>query len=268
MVSTVAITATDLVNKSLKAMKQIKSARFNLKGWERIGEAHMFSEYAVKFKANPLAVYFKCYEPNKGAEILFKAGHNDNKALVKPNGFPWINLNLDPQGALIRDNSHHTISEFGFLHMHDIINDAVVRSKSQKKFNKLFSLHPPHFWAEYDCHVLKIEYPDYDFIPYTVQGKENIFDIAKKYFLSEYKILSINKSVKNYYGVEAGQEILIPNGYAKTTILYIDVKTHIPVKQEVYDDLGKYEVYEYHNLQVNAEIDEEEFSSKYHEYGF
>lgn len=268
MGSTVAINVTDIVNKSLKAMKQVKSARFNLKSWERIGESHIFSEYAVKFRANPFAIYFKCYEPNKGAEILYKAGYNDGKALVKPNGFPWINISLDPQGPLIRDNSHHTISEFGFMRMHDIINDAMVRSKSQKKFSKLFSVQPPQFWAEYDCYTLTIEHPDYKFVPYLVQEKENIFDIAKKHFLSEYKILSINKAVKNYYDVTAGQEILIPNGYAKKTVLYIDIKNHLPVKQEMYDDMGKYEVYEYHNIHVNIEIDEEEFSSKYHEYGF
>lgn len=267
MTKTVALTASDIVNKSLKAMKGVRTARFNMKGWERFGERHIFSEYDVKYQAQPYAVYFYCHEPNKGAEILYKKGHNSDQALVKPNGFPWINLNLDPAGALIRDNNHHTITEMGFAYMFDIINDAVQKSKSQKKFNKIFSVEPPHFWAEYDCITLKIDYPDYDFIPYIVKEKETIIDIARKYFLNEYKILTINK-LKNYYGVEAGQQILIPNGYAKTTILHIDVKTHIPVRQEMYDELGKYEVYEYHKLIINEDISEEEFSSKYPSYGF
>jgi hypothetical protein len=249
-------------------MKDVKTARFNLKSWERIGEGHhVNAEYDIKFQHHPFSVYIYCYEPNKGAEILYKDGLNKNQALVKPNGFPWLNLNLDPAGALIRDNSHHTISEMGFAYMYGIINNAVKMSKVQKKFNKIFSMAPPHFWSQYDCVTIKIEFPDYAFIPYKVKANETIIDIARKNFLSELKILKINK-LKSYTNIEAGQEILIPNGYAKTTVLFIDLKTHLPVYQEIYDDLGKFEAYEYHKLIVNEEISEDEFSSKYHAYGF
>ncbi len=267
MVKTLTFTASDIVNKSLKAMKEIKTARFTIKAWERVGEHHTESEYDIKYRAEPMAAYFYCHHPNEGAEILYKEGENKNQALVKPNGFPWINLNLDPAGALIRDNSHHTITEMGFSYMYGIIQNAVHKSKAQKKFNKIFSMEPPHFWLEYDVVTIKIDFPDYAFIPYVVKEKETLVDIARKHFISEYKILTLNK-LKNYNSVEAGQEILIPNGYAKTTILFIDIKTHLPVKQEMYDDLGKYEAYEYHKLKANDNIPEEEFTSKFPAYGF
>ena len=267
MVKTLTFTASDIVNKSLKAMKEVKTARFSLKGWERVGESHIESEYDIKFRSHPFATYIFCKYPNEGAEILYREGENKNQALVKPNGFPWINLNLDPAGALIRDNSHHTISEMGFSYMHGIINNAVHKCKAQKNFKKIFSIEPPHFWLEYDVVTIKIDFPDYAFIPYVVKENETLVDIARKFFLSENKILTLNK-LKNYNSVEAGQEILIPNGYAKTTILFIDIKTHLPVRQEMYDDLGKYEVYEYHKLKVNEDIPEEEFTSKFPAYGF
>ena len=51
-------------------------------------------------------------------------------------------------------------------------------------------------------------------------------------------------------------------------ILYIDKATYLPRIIKVYDDKGLFESYEYHNLQLNPHIADEEFTKEYKGYKF
>jgi hypothetical protein len=80
-------------------------------------------------------------------------------------------------------------------------------------------------------------------------------------------ILEKNK-ISWYDKVSEGQKILIPNIFSPKVVLYIDKILRLPIYQEVYDDNGLFEVYEYHGLIVNPTIPADEFSKKYKEYKF
>ena len=125
-------------------------------------------------------------------------------------------------------------------------------------------------WNGYDCYKITINIPKFSYINYTVGAGESLESISKKNFISEYMIQENNPKAPSGFKetIKAGTVLKIPSDYAKKTILYIDKKTMLPVGQFVSDDKGLFEQYEFHNLQVNPVIKEEEFSSSYKEYKF
>ena len=50
--------------------------------------------------------------------------------------------------------------------------------------------------------------------------------------------------------------------------MYVDAKTLLPVYQKIFDEKGLIGEYEYHDLQINVPIPDEEFTKKYKGYGF
>ena len=74
--------------------------------------------------------------------------------------------------------------------------------------------------------------------------------------------------MSNYHDVKANQKIKVPNVYGKKMIIYIDKELFIPRIIKVYDEKGLFESYEYHDLQLNPKITEEEFTREYKGYGF
>ncbi len=87
----------EVMTKSLKAIKDVKSLKYHLKITERGRKGFNFYESAVKFNKNPRQIYLYI----KGIEVLWVQGTNNGKALVKPNAYSFFNLNLDPMGDLI-----------------------------------------------------------------------------------------------------------------------------------------------------------------------
>ena len=56
--------------------------------------------------------------------------------------------------------------------------------------------------------------------------------------------------------------------YAKKSVVYIDRINYLPLKQEMYDDKGLFEKYEFLNLKINPTIYEEEFTEGFKDYNF
>jgi outer membrane lipoprotein-sorting protein len=81
-------------------------------------------------------------------------------------------------------------------------------------------------------------------------------------------IKEYNKGISDYKDVREGQDIMIPNFYAKMTVMYIDKQNLLPILIRAYDDKGLFESYEYLNLQVNPKIAPEEFTKGYKDYHF
>ena len=86
----------------VSAMGKVQHATFGLKMQERIYGTFVYSQYEVKLNQKPYQVYLKCIKPDVGAEVLYREGLNDGKALVSPHRFPYMTISLDPEGSLIR----------------------------------------------------------------------------------------------------------------------------------------------------------------------
>ncbi len=252
----------EIVMKMITAIKNVEGLKYNLKITERTEGKYNYFSSSVKLKRNPRKLYLS----TNGIEVLWTQGTNKGDALVKPNSFPFFNLNLDPMGSLMRDGQHHTINEMGFDYFGNVIAHNVIKSGDQ--FDKLFKFEGEEFINGRFCYKFSINNNDFRFIEYTVAKGENLLTIAKKLHVSEYMILENNKKVDDYKDVKVGQIIKVPTAYAKYVLIYVDKQNFLPTGSRVYDNIGLFEQYDYSNLQLNPKFDETEFTKNYKGYGF
>lgn len=256
------ITNIELINKILDAVNDIKTLRYNLECNERIKGRMVHNESKVKLQVSPRKLYLSL----KGPEVLWIQGLNNGDALVNPGAFPYIDLNLDPYGSLMRKDQHHTIHEMGFQYLADILKEGVKRAGD--KLDKYFVVLGEEKYNGRSCYKISINFPDFAWVPYTIKKGENITTIARRLRVSEYMILENNPKLMWYNDVRTGQEIQVPNAYAKLTILLVDKELMLPVNNTVFDDKGLFETYEYSNVEVNSIIAPEEFKRNYKGYNF
>lgn len=252
----------ELINKIFNSIDNVKTLRYNLQCNERIKGRMQHTESQVKLQVAPRKLYLSL----KGPEVLWIEGANNGEALVNPGSFPYMNLNLDPYGMLMRKDQHHTIHEMGFRYLANILKEGMKRSGAEAE--KFFNFLGEEKYNGRVCYKLRIAFPDFSWVPYTVKKGETLTSICRKLHVSEYMVLENNHKVGWYNDVKAGQVIQVPTAYAKLTLLLIDKELLLPVNNKVFDDKGLYETYEYYNLQVNIPIAPEEFTKEYKDYKF
>lgn len=255
--------AKAIATKMVKAIKDVDRLKYNLKITERGRKGYNFYESSVKLNRKPRMLYIYI----KGIEVLWTTGTNNGKALVKPNSFPYFNLNLDPMGTLMRQDQHHTVNEMGFDYFGGIIEYCAL--KLGDKVDQYFYLEGEERWNNRPCYKLVINNKDFAYTTYTVGENENITSIARKLFVSEYMIVELNPKFKDYFDIlKKGQVIKVPNWYAKNVIMYIDQLYFLPIGVKVYDDKSLFEEYNYFFLQVNPTFEKDEFTRDFKGYGF
>jgi hypothetical protein len=253
----------ELVLSSLKAIREVKGLKYHLKIIERGKKGFNYYESSVKFSRHPRQIYLYI----KGIEVLWVQGTNDGRALVKPNSFPFFNLNLDPMGNLMRQDQHHTLNEMGYDYFASIIQNTVERLGDD--FDQCFSLAGEERMNNRPCYKVIIDNKDFRFVDYTIGNNESITSIARKHHVAEYMIVEKNPRFKDYFDIlKPGSVIKIPNWYCRYVIMYIDQLYLLPVSIRVLDNAGLFEEYNYHFLQVNPKFEEGEFTRNYKDYGF
>ncbi|MEQ6119980.1 DUF1571 domain-containing protein [Reichenbachiella sp. MALMAid0571] len=252
--------------KMLKKTSGISSLIYTLSKEERI-EGKMIKQISfTKMEKEPFRVYMKQLYPQEGMEVLFVEGEHNNKAIINPNGFPWVNIKLHPKEGIMRNDQHHTIYQSGFDHVVSILDYLVKKYESDMDTMVKYNGIVQH--DNKDCHSVSFTNPNFKYIDYTVQENETLETIAAKFKLSEHMILEKNHKVKHYDDVSVGQVIQIPNDYSPKMMLYIDKDALIPLRMDVYDDQGLYEKYQYSKVTIDPKLDPSEFSQDYSAYGF
>jgi len=256
-------TARGIIKEMLNTIGTMETITYDLDISERIEDKMATAKSRVKLNVHPRKIYI--YIPGIGAEVLWLEGKNNGDALVNPNSFPYMNLNLDPNGSLLRSGQHHTINELGFSYFAKIISSYV--NKAGKDFDKFFHYNGDTHWNNKACYKIYIENPDFKYFAYTAVKGDNLVSVARKFHVSEY-LLREKNNLRDYGNLKEGKQILVPNSYAQKTIIYIDKETFIPIYQKIFDDKGLFESYEYHNVNLNIDIAEEEFTKTYKGYKF
>ena len=253
----------DIIQKMLKSITDVQGLKYNLKITERGKKGYHFYESSVKLNRKPRQIYLYI----KGIEVLWVQGKNKGKALVDPYSFPYINLNLDPMGTLMRQDQHHTLNEMGFDYFGKVIE--YVALKYNDKFDQYFVYEGEERVNNRPCFKISITNNEFGFFNYTVGDGESITSIARKHFVSEYMIVEKNPKFKDYFDeLKKGVIIKVPSLYAKNVILYIDQLYFLPIGVKIYDDKGLFEEYNYHNVFVNPKFEEGEFTKDYKDYTF
>lgn len=257
------LTAKEIIGKMIKSIDDLERIKYSLKITERGKKGFNYYESSVKLNRKPRKIYLYI----KGIELLWVAGWNNNKAYVKPNSFPYMNLSLDPLGYLMRQDQHHTLNEMGFDYFGSIIE--YISNKVADKFDHYFKLVGEERYNNRPCYKITITNHDFGYENYTVGDNESITSIARKLHISEYMILEVNPKFKDYFDIlKKGQVIKVPTAYAKDVTLWIDQLYFLPIGVKIFDDKGLFEQYDYHFLQVNPKIDDEEFKKTYKDYKF
>ncbi len=260
-----AVTCKDVMFKMIAATQAVRSLRYDLKIDERVKGKQIIQESSVKLMPKPLKIYMKIKQ--SGVEILFLAGKNNGDALVNPNGFPYVNLNLSPYGSKLRNGQHHTLYESGYDYFANLLLASMKTVGNN--FDKYFSLQGDVKCQNRNCYCVNVNYPDFHYADHTVRKGENLNTIARAKNVSEFMILEANEDKVSFYDeAKEGMVLKVPNVYAKKITLYIDKENFLPVSMMVYDDKGLFESYDYSNLQVNTEIKDAEFAKGYPGYGF
>jgi hypothetical protein len=190
----------------------------------------------------------------------------NNHVLINPNGFPFINLKLDPYNSLLRRDGHHTVKELGFDYILSMVNH--YRTKLGDKFYSYLNIKDTIDWDGRKLICLVFDYTDFTYTPYTVKKGENVTTIGIRNYVNDYMIVSGNEKIKDYHDVKTGQQVVIPNCFGKKIIFGVDLKTMLPLLQEVYDDKGLFEKYELKSFVINPKFEPDEFTSSFKDYHF
>jgi outer membrane lipoprotein-sorting protein len=258
--------AFDIAQTMFMQTKKIQTLQYTMKKLERIKGELIMQQSTVKLNLNPLKVYLIQDAPKQGIEVLYVSGSNNNHALINPNGFPWISINLDPYGSTMRTNQHHTLLNSGYEHVMGILE--YLFEKHNSEIQGMIKTEGSVVWDKHACWAISLTNPHFKYIPYTVMAGETVISIANKYHLSEHMIVEKNPSIDSYTDITAGQIIQIPSDYSTKMMLYIDKVRYIPLVMKVYDDKGLYEQYEYTKVTVNPIFKQDEFSRDYKDYHF
>lgn len=253
----------EIVLKTLKSIEDVKGLKYHLKITERGKKGFNYYESAVKFQKKPRKIYLYI----KGIEVLWTEGTNKGKALVKPNSFPYFNLNLDPLGDLMRQDQHHTLNEMGYDYFGSIIGYSV--KKIDDRFDDFFTLVGEEKVNGRMCYKITINNSDFSYTDYKIGENESITSIARKLHICEYMILEKNKKFKDYFDIlKPGEIIKVPTWYCKKVEMYIDKFYFLPLNMRIEDDKGLFEEYNYMFLQVNPKFEDNEFTRDYKDYKF
>lgn len=251
----------------MNACNKLGSASFILSTTERIKKGTIEKgEIFVKLQRNPLRMYLHMYAPRVGVEILYRQGDWNNELYIHPHAFPYVNLKLSPNNLNVREESHHTVCDIGFDYLMKMIGH--YKSAMGDKLHDYLTLGDTIQFDRHRCLVLEFDYPDFAYNIKTVKEGESLIDIAAKYFVNEYMIICANKDVDDIYDVKAGQQLRIPNMFGRKIIFYVDLKTMLPLVQEIHDENGFFEKYEYKSFVLNPAFDPAEFTPDFKDYGF
>jgi len=256
-----------LMEKMLNACDALKSATFVLKSTEReLDGSLQESEMLIKMLTHPLSIYLYMISPHPGAECLWKSGQSSNRVLVNPNGFPYINLKLSPSNSLLRQDSHHLISEIGFDYI--VSMTWYYISKMGDSFFNYLSITDTLMWDDRTCYELTFDYKPFRFFDYTIQPGETLTSVANRFHVSDYVLLNHNPDVSDYDATKPGQKIKVPDFYNRKVMFYVDSRSLLPLVQITYDEKGFLEKYELKSFVINPVIGPDEFESTYATYGF
>lgn len=255
--------ARTIILNVLKSIAHVHTLIYKLDYMERKANGKMRKDSStIKYQKSPLRIYMKM---SNGAEILWGPDMNGGNVLVHPNSFPYFNLDLDPNGSIMRKNQHHGIGVTGYAYFGEILKASM--DKAGTGFDSCFLYLGEISFNGYRCYKLAVIDPHFRYIPYVVQKGETILTIARKLYLNEFMIAQHN-NLGSYASVKAGQTIMVPDNYAREILLYIDEKTMLPVMMKVNDDQGLFEEYHFRSVAVNPSISPEEFTKDYKDYHF
>ena len=255
------ITTEQLMSRLSSSIENLKSLRCSVRAQERLASGgYQQANTIMKMTFNPQRVYMRNI---KGLEVLWVSGQNDGDAWVYPNSFPYVTLNLDPNGSIMRRNQHHSILDAGFGTIADLIKGSAQRR--DHSYEKSFRYTGDSTIAGRPCYVLRSDFPQFRYVAYKTVAGDTPRRIADKFGCGEYRVMERNNLTPGKT-LPVGKVLQVPNSYGHRTIVVVDQKLMLPLVVQVNDDKGLFEKFEFSDIVANQPIPLAEFSKDYPEY--
>lgn len=257
------VDARSIINDLFKAIDNAKTLTYTMVHSERLDGSTISTDSSrVKSQKSPHKIFMKMSD---GAEVLWQDGVNNGNAWVHPNSFPFVTLELDPDGMIMRKNQHHGVQYAGYDYFKDVLKQAA--DKAGKNFDSRFLYLGEMVFDGIKCYKIVALDPAFKYVPYQVLKGENVLSIAKKLWLSEYMIMQHN-NLTSFNDVNQGQTIMVPTDYGKEITLYINKTTMLPLLLRVDDDKGLFEQYIFRHITLNPVFPANTFAKENKEYHF
>ncbi len=259
-----------LTEESRAALKKINDYTAIFLKQELFGKK-MSKLETIEFKfRKPNDVYMHWIgDAHKGQEALYRKGINGDRVKAHKGGLlNVVNVNSAPEGKLIMEGQHHRIVDAGIGP-----TSLLVYRGMQKGIERNEATFVNHGTVkENGREMIKIEaiYPEKcEGITHTVAKGETLWDLAKKYNQDMYVILHNNNGVDSPTDIKAGQKVLVPYHYCRRAVTWIDAKTKLLTKLEIFDWNNKlYEFYEFKDVKINVGLTDVDFDPKNPKYKF
>jgi outer membrane lipoprotein-sorting protein len=241
---------TDLI----VAIDAIKSMAFTITNHERIDGKMLSGTQRVSLTTEPFQCHISMINPGKGQELVYAGNTYEQQVVYEPAGFPYIQLELDPYGSLMRNKNHHTIFFLGFKKMTDIIQFHMSRSP--------FSLDAEKIKLDGKTYTkISIEFINFEYKKTKVFKEESVTSFSERMALCDYMIAEFN-DLDLDDELEKDSELVVPSAYAKKFEILVDPDSGLPYKMMAYDEKGIYEHYEFVDLVINNSIPAARFDAK------
>lgn len=245
------------------SIKGIKTLRQDVLAVERIENKYSINRSQIKVQTSPRKIYF--INPTKKLEILYDEENSSDKAWVKPHIFPYLTMQLDPRGNIMRKNQHYSIMELGYEFIGRSI--ALTINKDKEGLHN-FTFKGKTFKNGYNCYLIEYENRHYGYTDYRVGERETATSISLRLCVNDY-LLRYNNDLLNDFGyLKKGTILRVPTLYCQKAILFIDDHLLLPVSLSLFDDKGLFESYDYTNIRINEHIPAVEFNRTYKHYNF
>ena len=256
-------TPTRLLGVMYDSIQKVQTVRMKIYALERVERKFLTAHSEIKVQTHPRKVYF--INRQRKIEVLHDAAHNEGRALVKPNMFPYVPMLLDPSGALMRKNQHYTVHELGF----EFIGKSVALTiKKDKDGVANFRYHGRVKKNGYNCYLIEYENRNYGYVDYKVGEKESATYIAYKLCVNDYLLRYANDLLNDFGYLKKGRVLKVPSLYCKKAVIYLDEHLMLPVSISLYDDKGLFESYDFTDIVINRPFLAGEFSRTFPDYGF
>lgn len=256
----------ELANNMINKIKSLKTLQCTFEAQERVLGKTVSEKNNFKINISPFKAYFKQDFPVKGLEGLYIAGENSNKAKINPNAFPWVTLNLDPEGDLMLKNHHHPLFHAGYGYVVQVL-DMLIK-KYQSKTDKLIVNKGIINYQGQEVYVLDCNNPFYRINSLNITKAETPYNLGKRLHINYYSILEENPGLKPFSEIPAGKTIKIPSDYASKMTIYLHKTQLYPVYIKISDAKGIFEEYKFTNVILNPTFQASDFSADNPKYNF
>lgn len=256
----------DLANRMISKVKSLKTLQCTFEAQERIMDKMISEKNNFKINIAPFKTYFKQEFPEKGLEGLYIAGVNSGKTKINPNAFPWVTLNLDPEGELMMKNHHHPIFHAGYGYVAEVL-DMLIKKYQSKTDNLIVNKGTINYMGQ-EVIVLDCNNPFYKIQTIKITTPETPYALGKRLHINYFSILEENSGLKAFSEIPAGKTIKIPSDYASKMLIYLHKTQLYPVYIKISDPRGLFEEYKFTNVILNPVFKSEDFSAENPKYNF